>query len=193
MAAKLPDDLLRALAPALDSGALLTSHADRVAYGYDNSRRSALPDAVALPVRTEQVQAIVRACRQHRVPVVARGRGTNTTGASVPIAGGVVVSFERMNRILAIEPDDRLAVVEPGVTNGELQRAARAHGFFWPPDPTVAPFFIPSLRIAPRRWELPAMSGSCRQPSIDQRAPVGVSSTRTPMASRPSRIASAAA
>ena len=140
MAAKLPDDLLRALAPALDSGALLTSHADRVAYGYDNSRRSALPDAVALPVRAEQVQAIVRACRQHRVPVVARGRGTNTTGASVPIAGGVVVSFERMNRILAIEPDDRLAVVEPGVTNGELQRAARAHGFFWPPDPTSSEY-----------------------------------------------------
>jgi D-lactate dehydrogenase (quinone) len=128
------------LRAALGTDALLTSHADRVAYGYDNSRRSALPDAVALPTRAEQVQAIVRACRAARVPVVARGRGTNTTGASVPVAGGVVVSFERMNRILAIEPDDRLAVVEPGVTNGELQRAVRGHGFFWPPDPTSADY-----------------------------------------------------
>ena len=73
-----------------------------------------------------QVLAIVRACRAHRVPLIARGRGTNTTGASVPVAGGVVLSFERMNRILDIRPGDRAAVVEPGLLNGDLQRALRA-------------------------------------------------------------------
>ena len=86
---------------------------ERLAYGYDNSRRLALPDAVAMPTTREQVLALVRACRTHHVPIVARGRGTNTTGAAVPIAGGVVVSFERMNRIIDIRPGDRCAVVEP--------------------------------------------------------------------------------
>ena len=113
---------------------------ERLAYAYDNSRRESLPDAVALPATREQVLALVRACREHRVPLVARGRGTNTTGATVPTAGGVVVSFERMDRILAIRPGDRCAVVEPGVLNGVLQRALAPHGLFWPPDPTSADF-----------------------------------------------------
>jgi D-lactate dehydrogenase len=117
-----------------------TDENERLTYGYDNSRRQALPDAVALPADAAQVQALVRACRAHRVPVVARGRGTNTTGAAVPVAGGVVVSFERMQRILEIRPGDRCAVVEPGVLNGDLQRALAPHGLFWPPDPTSAEY-----------------------------------------------------
>ena len=116
-----------------------TGEAERLVYGYDNSRRQALPDAVVFPRTHEQVVALVRACREHRVPLTARGRGTNTTGASVPVAGGVVASFERMNRIVRIDPDNRLAVVEPGVLNGDLQAALAPHGFFWPPDPTSAP------------------------------------------------------
>ncbi|SFK42509.1 FAD-binding oxidoreductase [Lysobacter sp. cf310] len=135
----LPAELARTLAELLGEG-WLTDPGERLAYAYDNSRREALPDAVALPRTREQVQALVRACRAHRVPVVARGRGTNTTGASVPVAAGVVVSFERMDRILAIRPGDRCAVVEPGVLNGELQSALKPHGLFWPPDPTSAAF-----------------------------------------------------
>jgi D-lactate dehydrogenase len=130
----------RELARLLDPQGLLLDPAERLAYGYDNSRRQALPDAVALPVDATQVLAMVRLCRERRVPIVARGRGTNTTGASVPVAGGVVVSFERMNRILAIRPGDRTAVVEPGVLNGDLQSALAAHGLFWPPDPTSAAY-----------------------------------------------------
>jgi D-lactate dehydrogenase len=124
----------------LGADGLMLDVSDRLVYGYDNSRRQALPDAVALPTTAAQVQAIVRLCRAHKIPVVARGRGTNTTGASVPIAGGMVVGFERMNRILDIRPGDRLAVVEPGVLNGDLQAALREHGLFWPPDPTSAPY-----------------------------------------------------
>ncbi|MGO4222643.1 FAD-binding oxidoreductase [Lysobacter sp. TAF61] len=115
-----------------------TDASERLAYAYDNSRRQSLPDAVALPTTREQVVALVRSCRAHGVPVVARGRGTNTTGAAVPVAGGVVVSFERMNRIVDIRPGDRCAVVEPGVLNGDLQAALKPHGLFWPPDPTSA-------------------------------------------------------
>ena len=135
----LPEALLRELADLLGDG-LRTDPGERVGYGYDNSRREALPDAVVLPHDRAQVLELVRACRRHRVPVVARGRGTNTTGAAVPVDGGVVVSFERMDRIIDIRPGDRCAVVEPGVLNGDLQAALAPHGLFWPPDPTSAAF-----------------------------------------------------
>jgi D-lactate dehydrogenase (quinone) len=136
---ELPADLRREFAALLGDG-WLSDPSECLAYAYDNSRRESLPDAVALPTSREQVLALVRACHAHRVPVIARGRGTNTTGASVPIMGGVVVSFERMNRILDVRPGDRCAVVEPGVLNGELQTALQPHGLFWPPDPTSAAY-----------------------------------------------------
>ena len=135
----LPATLAAELATLLGDG-WRTDPDERLAYGYDNSRQLSLPDAVAMPITREQVVALVRACRAHRVPVVGRGRGTNTTGAAVPVAGGVVVSFERMQRILDIRPGDRCAVVEPGVLNGDLQRALAPHGLFWPPDPTSADY-----------------------------------------------------
>ncbi|KFN51295.1 FAD-binding oxidoreductase [Arenimonas composti] len=136
--ASLPAPLLAELVAALGPSGLLTDPGERLGYGYDNSRRQGLPAAVALPSDAAQVQAIVRACRTHRVPIVARGRGTNTTGASVPGDGALVVSFERMDRILAIRPGDRVAVVQPGLLNGDLQAALAPHGLFWPPDPTSA-------------------------------------------------------
>lgn len=114
--------------------------AECLTYGYDNSRRVEPPDALVFPTTHDEVIALVRACRAHRVPLIARGRGTNTTGATVPVTGGVVASFERMQRILRIDTDNRLAVVEPGVVNGDLQAALAPHGFFWPPDPTSAPY-----------------------------------------------------
>jgi D-lactate dehydrogenase len=131
---RLAAELNREFASLLGEGdGWLTDPGERLAYAYDNSRRESLPDGVALPVAREQVQALVRACYRHRVPVIARGRGTNTTGASVPVHGGVVVSFERMNRILDVRPGDRCAVVEPGVLNGDLQAALQSHSLFWPP------------------------------------------------------------
>ncbi|MFC5524623.1 FAD-binding oxidoreductase [Rhodanobacter ginsengisoli] len=133
-------ELLTRLRGIFPADALATGEAERIAYSYDNSRRHALPDAVVFPTGHAQVEALVQACREYRLPVVARGRGSNTTGATVPVEGGVVVSFERMNRILRIDPDNRLAVVEPGVLNGDLQKALAPHGFFWPPDPSSAPW-----------------------------------------------------
>ncbi len=137
---ELPAEFLRELNTALGAENVRTDPADCLPYGYDNSRRVALPQVLCFAITHEQVVALVHACLQHQVPLTARGRGTNTTGASVPIAGGVVLSLERMNRILKIAPADRLAVVEPGVTNGELQTAAAGQGFFWAPDPTSGPY-----------------------------------------------------
>ncbi|MCK7575429.1 MAG: FAD-binding protein [Chromatiales bacterium] len=126
------------LARIAGAGALLTDPADCWPYGYDNSRRQALPQAVVFARDEDQVAALVRLCAEAGLPLIARGLGTGTTGATVPDRGGIVLSFERMDRIRRIEPGDRLAVVEPGVTNAGLQKAIAAAGFFWPPDPTSA-------------------------------------------------------
>lgn len=140
MASELSREVIDTLRRILGNAGLLTAPAERLAYRYDNSRREGEAAAVALPRNHEQVLALMRACHAQRVPVVARGRGTNTTGASLPTPGSLVLSFERMDRILRIDPANRLAVVEPGVLNGELQREAAKHGFFWAPDPTSAPY-----------------------------------------------------
>lgn len=137
---ELPRELIERLGQLLGGDALLTAAADRLAYGYDNSKRQGDAAAVALPRTHEHVVELVRACVEHRVVIVARGRGTNTTGASVPSKGALVVSFERMDRVLHIDPANRLAIVEPGVLNGTLQVDAGKHGFFWAPDPTSAPY-----------------------------------------------------
>ncbi len=138
--AELPANVAEELTALLGPDGLLLDQAERLAYGYDNSRRQGLPLAVALPTDAAQVQAIVRLCRAHRLPIVARGRGTNTTGASVPGEDALVVSFERMDKVLAIRPGDRVAVVQPGLLNGDLQAALAPHGLFWPPDPTSSAF-----------------------------------------------------
>ncbi len=90
------------------------------------------------PDNTAEVAEVIRFCNARRIPLVPRGRGTGTTGATVPVGGGVVLSLERMDRILAIDATNRIARVEPGITNQRLQEAAAALGFFWAPDPTSA-------------------------------------------------------
>ncbi len=117
---------------------VLTDPGDCLPYGYDNSRRQAMPQAVVFVREHEQVKSLVRLCQTERINIIARGRGTGTTGATVPDLGGIVLSLERMNRILEVDPDNRIAMVEPGVTNQALQEAAGKHGFFWPPDPSSA-------------------------------------------------------
>ncbi len=133
-------DILTSLSGIVGDRQLLSDPADCWPYGYDNSRQHHLPEAVVFPATHENVIEIVRLCNDNRIAVVARGRGTGTTGATVPLHGGLVISFERMDRIIDIDPDNRVAVVEPGVTNQRLQDAVAKHGFFWPPDPTSAAY-----------------------------------------------------
>ena len=135
---------ITAVVEALDgqfaADAMLRGAAASVAYGSDNSRLVGEPDLVLLPTRHEQVVAAIQACHRHRVPLTARGRGSNTTGACIASQGGVVLAMERMQRVLDIRAEDRACVVEPGVVNGELQQQLAARGFFWAADPTSAPY-----------------------------------------------------
>jgi glycolate oxidase len=107
----------------------------RVAYGADALKRGRQPDAVVLPANTEEVAAVVRLCGRHRIPIVPRGAGTGYTGGAVPTHGGVVISLERLNRILEIDEANLVAVVEPHVVTGALQAAVEKVGLFYPPDP----------------------------------------------------------
>lgn len=131
---------LQQLASAAGKSLVSTDPAELLTYGYDNSRQFAQPDAVVWAASHEQVAAVVRCCHEHGVPLIARGLGSNTTAATVPRRGGVVLSLERLNRIHAIDADNRYAIVDTGLTNAALQDALHEHGFFWPPDPTSAPY-----------------------------------------------------
>ncbi len=94
-----------------------------------------IPEAVAFPTTTEHVQSIARFCYRYNVPMTPRGAGTGLSGGALPVKGGLVVSFERMNRILQIDRENMWAVVQPGVITQVLQEAVAAEGLFYPPDP----------------------------------------------------------
>lgn len=130
------DRALKALTGMFPADRLLTGRAERLCYAYDATQLMALPDAVAFPLEAEEVARLMRWANTHRVPVVPRGAGTGFVGGSVPVAGGVVLSFERMNRIIEIDTDNLVAIVEPGVVTADLHRAVEALGLFYPPDPS---------------------------------------------------------
>ncbi len=96
----------------------------------------AKPRAVVVPETAEEVIAVVRWCCDHAVPFVARGSGTSLSGGSLPVEEGIVITLNRMNRILEVDPVDRVAVVEPGVINLEVSRAADQFGLHFAPDPS---------------------------------------------------------
>ncbi|MEN8800898.1 MAG: FAD-linked oxidase C-terminal domain-containing protein [Thiogranum sp.] len=132
-------DFIKQLETLLGKQQLFTDPADCRAYGYDNSTLQGQPIAVALPESHQQVAAIVAACRTHGISLITRGQATGTTGATVPVdEHTLVLSMLRMNSIIEINRDNRLMVVQPGVTNQAVQDAAAEQGFFWPPDPTSA-------------------------------------------------------
>src|SRR5258707_5644595 len=95
-----------------------------------------LPAAVVLPRSRDEVQAMVRICAQHRIPFVARGAGTGLSGGALPAASGIVISFARMNRILAVDIPNQRITVEPGVINSHVTQRVMPSGYFYAPDPS---------------------------------------------------------
>jgi glycolate oxidase len=105
------------------------------AYGVDALGKGHPPDVVVIPETASQIASIARICNAERIPLVVRGAGTGFTGGAVPTRGGVLLSMERLNRILEIDELNLLAVVEPNVINADLQHAVEKVGLFYPPDP----------------------------------------------------------
>ncbi|MGF1643331.1 MAG: FAD-linked oxidase C-terminal domain-containing protein [Thiotrichales bacterium] len=129
--------LIAGLQALLPTGYLLSAPEDIRPYECDGlSAYRQIPLAVALPDTIEQVQALLRYCHREGIPVVARGAGTGLSGGAYPLSDGLLLSLARFNRILELDPDRRLARVQPGVRNLAISEAAEPHGLYYAPDPS---------------------------------------------------------
>jgi glycolate dehydrogenase FAD-linked subunit len=124
------------LRDALGPESVFVAAEDTIMYEYDYGLDRSMPDVVALPRSTADVQLLVREAGAEGVPIVARGAGTGIAGGAVPARGGLVISMARMNRVLEIDQANRCAVVQPGVINLDLSKVAEPYGLFFAPDPS---------------------------------------------------------
>ena len=107
-----------------------------IAYSYDATRNHYEPDAVVFPRNEDDISAILKYCNDEKIIITPRGAGSGFTGGALPANGGVILALEKhMNKILEIDMENMVAVVQPGVINMDLQRAVEAKGLFYPPDP----------------------------------------------------------
>ncbi len=114
---------------------VLTTVEELVAYSYDATNWSHMPEVVVFPTDTEQISGILQFANENEIPVTPRGGGTNVSGGSIPIKGGIVLCTTRMNKIIDINKNNLNATVEPGVILQDLQVALAKEGLFFPPDP----------------------------------------------------------
>lgn len=128
-------ELIGRLKEIVDPEYVLSSDMDLTLYGYDASLEKAQPDAVVVPDSTEEVSKVVALAYKEMIPVVARGSATNLSGGTVPIRGGIVIHFSRMNRILEKDIPNRTVTVEPGVITLDMQNLMLEKGFVYQPDP----------------------------------------------------------
>src|SRR5215831_13800452 len=129
--------VLKRLAGLLPADRVLQEPAQLAAYASDAlTAFSSAPLAVAVPETAEEVIQLVRFCRDEQLPFVARGSGTSLSGGSLPCPDGIVITLNRLNRILRLDPGLRIAVVEPGVVNTQVSMAAAPHGLHYVPDPS---------------------------------------------------------
>jgi glycolate oxidase len=127
---------LAALESQLGKNAVLSEAGDRKLYEYDGGVDKSMPDVVVFPRGTEDVVALVKVARQYNLPMVGRGAGTGLSGGAIARAGGMMISFARMNRILEIDIQNERALVQPGVVNLDISLAVQPFGYFYAPDPS---------------------------------------------------------
>jgi glycolate oxidase len=127
-------DITDILVEVVGADHVMTGYAISPDYTHDEALTAApvVPLAVIRPGSTAEVAAVLRLAHEHRIPIVARGSGTGLSGASIPQSDSLLVSFERMNRIIEIDIDNNVAVVQPGVTLEQLDRATAEHGLVYP-------------------------------------------------------------
>jgi glycolate oxidase subunit GlcD len=114
---------------------VLDSDMDLTLYGYDASLEKGRPDVVVLPNSTEEVSRITALAYEEKVPIIGRGSGTNLSGGTIPVRGGIVIHFSRMNRVIEVDLPNRTVTVEPGVITLDLQNMLLKKGFVYAPDP----------------------------------------------------------
>ncbi len=129
-------ELIRELEGIVGPDFVMWRPEDLLVYEYDGSIERGAACAVVVPGSAEEVAAVVKAARRHDVPLVPRGAGTNLSGGSVARKAGLVLAFTRLNRILEVDPVNRVAIVEPGLVNLKLSEAVAEHGLYFVPDPS---------------------------------------------------------
>ncbi len=129
------DQMIEELSKIVGKENVLFSETDLLLYGYDASLFKAKPDCIVLPNSTEEVSQIVKFAHREKIPIVARGSGTNLSGGTIPARGGIVIHFSRMNRVLEIDIKNQRAVVEPGVFTLTLKNQLARYGYVYQPDP----------------------------------------------------------
>ena len=135
-----PDAVLARLVALLPPGRVLVQPSALAAYESDGlTAFRTQPLAVAVPETQDEVIALVRFCHDEKLPFVARGSGTSLSGGSLPVAGGIVITLNRLTRIVRLDPAQRIAVAEAGVINSAVTVAAQPHGLHYAPDPSSQP------------------------------------------------------
>jgi glycolate oxidase len=119
---------------------VLVSPEEKICYSYDATAKSYLPDAVILAHSTEDVVKAMKYAHRHKITVIPRGAGSGYTGGSLPLEGGIVVSFEQMNQVLHLDKEKKYAVVQPGMFNQQFADYVGKFGLIYPPDPASLKF-----------------------------------------------------
>ena len=130
------ENLFEDLKKILGAKDVLSTFEERYCYSYDATNTCFMPDAVVIPQNTEQVVDVMKYASANRIPIVSRGAGSGYTGGSLPVKGGIVVSFEQMNKILEVNRVKMYAVVEAGVVTQDFFDEMGKLGLFYPPDPS---------------------------------------------------------
>ncbi|MGD9311144.1 MAG: FAD-binding protein, partial [Desulfosarcina sp.] len=133
-------DLLQQLEHVVGADHFTACHEDLICYGYDATAALYVPDAVVFPASSKQVSRIMQLAAVYRTPVIPRGGGSGMTGGALAVHGGIVVVFNRMNRIVEIDQRNLVARVQPGVITAAFQARVKQLGLFYPPDPASARF-----------------------------------------------------
>lgn len=136
----LAKQILEELGEIVGTDHISNEKADLICYSYDATQQSYLPDVVIHPETAGQISQIMQLANRERIPVFPRGAGSGFTGGSLPTKGGIVLSTERMDRILEIDDDNLVATVEPGVVTERFQKEVEKRGLFYPPDPASLKF-----------------------------------------------------
>jgi hypothetical protein len=151
---------------------VLIESVDRALYACDGEMLDlASPDLVVLPANTEEVQAVVKIARQHRVPFTARGAGTGLSGGATTVCGGISLVLSRMTKIIKVAAEDQTALVETGVTNSAVSQAAAKFNLCFAPELVVISLRMPAAHILLSMAPQPIMCLALRLFYLTARSP----------------------